>query len=200
MDSSVVLAYLTGDEPGSRAATRLFDDFLATGRDPARSRWSPSADPRPAIPRRHEGSAIAEGFLGHFAEPGLDRCRLRGRARSRPDPRRRRPAHAGRSHPGDRDGRWGRWAVHEQPASGRREQQATGSPRSSCATSNRARDDVERRPERPVRRDPAEDAADRAAAEAALEEYRRDGGVEAKDVFKALTGKTMESPDPREST
>jgi predicted nucleic acid-binding protein len=33
VDTSVVLAYLTGEEAVERAATQLFDDFFASGRD-----------------------------------------------------------------------------------------------------------------------------------------------------------------------
>ena len=72
IDTSVALAYLTGTESTSPAATRLFDDFLASGRDVGALsmitvgeilvrpfRVGPSA------------VAVAEGFLRHFAELDL---------------------------------------------------------------------------------------------------------------------------------
>jgi predicted nucleic acid-binding protein len=69
IDTSAALAYLTGTEAASPAATELFDGFLATGRD--RGALStvtvgeilvrPFRAGQPAV-------AVAEGFLRHFAE------------------------------------------------------------------------------------------------------------------------------------
>ena len=72
IDSSVVLAYLTGDEPASRAATRLFDDFLATGRDTGALSMVTVGEilVRP-FRVGTKAVSIAEGFLGHFADLDL---------------------------------------------------------------------------------------------------------------------------------
>ena len=69
IDTSAALAYLTGTETASPAATELFDAFVATGRD--RGALStvtvgeilvrPFRAGQPAV-------AVAEGFLRHFAQ------------------------------------------------------------------------------------------------------------------------------------
>ena len=72
IDSSVVLAYLTGDEPASPAATRLFDDFLSTGRNTGALSMVTVGEilVRPFRVGTRAVS-IAEGFLGHFADLDL---------------------------------------------------------------------------------------------------------------------------------
>lgn len=69
IDTSVVLAYLSGGEPSSAQAEQLFDALVGTGRNPA----SLSAITVGEILVRpfRTGSAavaIAEGFLRHFAD------------------------------------------------------------------------------------------------------------------------------------
>lgn len=69
IDTSVVLAYLTGTESISPIASQLFDEFLVTGRD----RGALSMVTVGEILVRPFGTgaaalAIAEGFLRHFAE------------------------------------------------------------------------------------------------------------------------------------
>ena len=72
LDSSVLLAYLTGDEAGSETATRLFDDFLATGRDVGAISMVTVGEIL-VRPFRVGAKAVsvAEGFLGHFANLDL---------------------------------------------------------------------------------------------------------------------------------
>jgi predicted nucleic acid-binding protein len=72
IDSSVVLAYLAGGEPASRDAEQLFDGFVATGRNPASLSTITVGEilVRP-FRRGPRAVAIAEGFLGHFAEMRL---------------------------------------------------------------------------------------------------------------------------------
>lgn len=69
IDTSVALAYLTGTESTSPAATRLFDDFLASGRDVGAMSMITVGEilvrPFRAGPA---GVAVAEAFLQQFAE------------------------------------------------------------------------------------------------------------------------------------
>lgn len=69
IDTSVVLAYLTGTEPSSPLATRLFDAFIATGRNPA-ALSTVTVEEILVRPFRRGSAAVAtaEGFLRHFAE------------------------------------------------------------------------------------------------------------------------------------
>ena len=69
IDTSVALAYLTGTESTSPAATRLFDDFLASGRDVGAMSMITVGEVL-VRPFRVGPSAVAtaEGFLQHFAE------------------------------------------------------------------------------------------------------------------------------------
>jgi predicted nucleic acid-binding protein len=72
IDSSVVLAYLAGSEAASATATRIFDEFLATGRD--RGALSMVSVGEILVRPFRAGPAalaIAEGFLGHFADLDL---------------------------------------------------------------------------------------------------------------------------------
>ena len=72
VDSSVVLAYLTGDEPTSELATELFDALIATGRNPASLSMVTVGEILVRPFRRGPASvALAEGFLRHFAEMRL---------------------------------------------------------------------------------------------------------------------------------
>lgn len=68
IDTSVVLAYLTGTEPSSPLATRLFDAFIATGRNPA-ALSTVTVEEILVRPFRRGSAAVAtaEGFLRHFA-------------------------------------------------------------------------------------------------------------------------------------
>lgn len=69
IDTSVALAYLTGTESISQAATQLFDEFVATGRD--RGALSMVTVGEILVRPFRAGPAalaIAEGFLRHFAE------------------------------------------------------------------------------------------------------------------------------------
>lgn len=72
VDTSVVLAYLTGTEAHSPAATRLFDDFLATGRDVGALSMVTVGEilvrPFRAGPR---AVATVDGFLRHFSSVDL---------------------------------------------------------------------------------------------------------------------------------
>ena len=69
VDSSVVLAYLTGTEPTSLLATQLFDAFIATGRNLASLSVITVGEilvrPFRAGP---QAVARAEGFLRHFGD------------------------------------------------------------------------------------------------------------------------------------
>jgi predicted nucleic acid-binding protein len=69
VDTSVVLAYLTGTEPTSPIATRVFDAFIATGRNPAALSMV-TVQEILVRPFRRGSAAVAttEGFLRHFAE------------------------------------------------------------------------------------------------------------------------------------
>ncbi len=69
IDTSVVLAYLTGTEPASPLATRVFDAFVATGRNPA-ALSTVTVQEILVRPFRRGSAAVAtaEGFLRHFAE------------------------------------------------------------------------------------------------------------------------------------
>lgn len=69
IDTSVALAYLTGIESASPAATRLFDEFLATGRDRGALSMV-SVGELLVRPFRSGPAAVAvtEGFLRHFAD------------------------------------------------------------------------------------------------------------------------------------
>ncbi len=87
IDTSVALAYLAGTEPTSPAATRLFDDFLAAGRDVGAMSMITVGEIL-VRPFRAGGSAVAvaEGFLQHFAELdliGIDYAVAREAARIR---------------------------------------------------------------------------------------------------------------------
>lgn len=69
VDTSVVIAYLTGNEPTSRLATQLFDGFVATGRNPAALSMVTAGEILVHPFRRGPAAvATAEGFLRHFAE------------------------------------------------------------------------------------------------------------------------------------
>jgi len=69
IDTSVVLAYLTGTERTSPDATQLFDSFIATGRNPA-ALSTVTVQEILVRPFRRGSAAVAtaEGFLRHFAE------------------------------------------------------------------------------------------------------------------------------------
>jgi predicted nucleic acid-binding protein len=69
IDTSVVLAYLTGSELTSPLATRLFDSLIATGRNPA-ALSTVTVQEILVRPFRRGSAAVAtaEGFLRHFAE------------------------------------------------------------------------------------------------------------------------------------
>jgi predicted nucleic acid-binding protein len=69
IDSSVVLAYLAGNEPTSALATELFDSLVATGRNPASLSTVTVGEilVRP-FKRGPATVAVAEGFLRHFAD------------------------------------------------------------------------------------------------------------------------------------
>jgi predicted nucleic acid-binding protein len=72
IDSSVVLAYLAGDESTSPQATELFDSLVATGRNPAALSMVTVGEilVRP-LRRGPAAVAVAEGFLRHFADMRL---------------------------------------------------------------------------------------------------------------------------------
>lgn len=72
VDTSVVIAYLTGTEQTSDLATELFDRFVATGRNPA-SLSMITVEEILVRPFRSGSAAVAraEGFLRHFADIGL---------------------------------------------------------------------------------------------------------------------------------
>jgi predicted nucleic acid-binding protein len=69
IDTSVAIAYLTGTESVSPAATQIFDDFVATGRDPGALSMVTVGEilVRP-FKTGPSATAIAEGFLRHFSE------------------------------------------------------------------------------------------------------------------------------------
>jgi predicted nucleic acid-binding protein len=72
VDSSVVLAYLGGNEPTSPLATELFDSFIATGRNPASLSMVTVGEILVRPFRRGQAAiAVAEGFLRHFADMRL---------------------------------------------------------------------------------------------------------------------------------
>ncbi len=69
IDTSVALAYLAGSEPVSPAATRLFDEFLANGRDRGALSMVTVGEILVRPFRASQAAvAIAEGFLRHFAD------------------------------------------------------------------------------------------------------------------------------------
>ncbi len=69
IDSSVVLAYLAGGEPGSSRAEELFDAFVATGRNLASLSMVTVAEILVRPFRRGAGAvATAEAFLQHFGD------------------------------------------------------------------------------------------------------------------------------------
>lgn len=72
IDTSVVLAYLVGTEPTSELSTKLFDSFVATGRNPA-SLSMVTVGEILVRPFRSGAAAVAraEGFLRHFGEMRL---------------------------------------------------------------------------------------------------------------------------------
>jgi predicted nucleic acid-binding protein len=72
VDTSVVIAYLTGTEQTSNLATELFDRFVATGRNPAFLSMI-TVEEILVRPFRAGPAAVAraEGFLRHFADIGL---------------------------------------------------------------------------------------------------------------------------------
>jgi predicted nucleic acid-binding protein len=72
IDTSVVLAYLGGDEATSELATQLFDAFVATGRNPA-SLSMVTVGEILVRPFRSGPAAVAraEGFLRHFGDMRL---------------------------------------------------------------------------------------------------------------------------------
>lgn len=67
IDTSVVIAYLAGDERDSPQATQLFDSFVSTGRNPA-SISVVTAHEIMVKPYQRGAAATAnvEGFLRHF--------------------------------------------------------------------------------------------------------------------------------------
>jgi len=69
IDTSAVLAYLTGTEPTSPLATQVLDGFVATGRNPAALSMV-TVEEILVRPFRRGSAAVAtaEGFLRHFAE------------------------------------------------------------------------------------------------------------------------------------
>lgn len=69
VDTSAVLAYLTGTESSSPVAARIFDAFVATGRNPAALSMV-TVEEILVRPFRRGSAAVAtaEGFLRHFAE------------------------------------------------------------------------------------------------------------------------------------
>lgn len=69
VDTSVVLAYLTGTEPTSGLASQLFDAFVATGRNHA-SLSMVTVEEILVRPFRSGAPAVAraEGFLRHFGD------------------------------------------------------------------------------------------------------------------------------------
>jgi len=69
VDTSATLAYLTGSERASRAATQFFDAFVATGRNGAALSMVTVGEIL-VRPFRSGPSAVAtaEGFLRHFGE------------------------------------------------------------------------------------------------------------------------------------
>ena len=69
VDTSVVLAYLTGTEPTSELASQLFDAFVATGRNQA-SLSMVTVEEILVRPFRSGAPAVAraEGFLRHFGD------------------------------------------------------------------------------------------------------------------------------------
>ena len=69
IDTSVILAYLTGTEAISRLATELFDRCLATGRN-AGGVSMITVTELLVRPFRSGAAAVAsvEGFVGHFAD------------------------------------------------------------------------------------------------------------------------------------
>lgn len=72
IDTSTVLAYLAGDEPGSAEATELFDGLLATGRNRAALSTVTVGEilVRP-FQRGPAAVSTVEGFLRHFADLDL---------------------------------------------------------------------------------------------------------------------------------
>lgn len=69
VDSSVVLAYLTGTERTSDAARLVFDGFAATGRNPVAVSAVTVAEVLVRPFRRGSAAvATAEGFLRHFGD------------------------------------------------------------------------------------------------------------------------------------
>jgi len=69
VDTSVVLAYLTGGEKATELATRLFDSFVATGRNTAALSAITVAEILVRPFRRGSAAvATAEGFLRHFGD------------------------------------------------------------------------------------------------------------------------------------
>lgn len=72
VDSSVVLAYLTGSEPASEDARQLFDEFIAPGRN--RASISTITVGEILVRPFRQGSAavaMAESFLRHFGDIAL---------------------------------------------------------------------------------------------------------------------------------
>lgn len=69
IDTSVVLAYLTGTEAISSLATEVFDRFLATGRNGGALSMITVTELL-VRPFRSDAAAvaIAEGFVGHFGD------------------------------------------------------------------------------------------------------------------------------------
>ena len=69
VDTSVVLAYLAGGEKATDLATRLFDAFVATGRNTAALSAITVAEIL-VRPFRRDPAAVAtaEGFLRHFGD------------------------------------------------------------------------------------------------------------------------------------
>ena len=69
LDTSALLAYLTGTEPTSPAATQILDAFVSTGRNPAALSMV-TVEEILVRPFRRGSAAVAtaEGFLRHFAD------------------------------------------------------------------------------------------------------------------------------------
>jgi predicted nucleic acid-binding protein len=72
LDTSVVLAYLTGSEPTSALAEQILDAFVATGRNPAAVSMV-TVQEILVRPFRAGPSAVAtaEGFLNYFGDIAL---------------------------------------------------------------------------------------------------------------------------------
>ncbi len=168
LDSSVVLAYLTGEEAGSELAVELFDSMVATGRNPALIS-AVTVQEILVRPFRRGTAAVAtaEGFLGHFTglrvvDVGYEIAREAARIRA---------ATALRTPDALILASAGFASVDVFVTDDKRQRDAahTVVPDLSVVVL------------REIGTDP-EDDQDRAYAEAALAEYRRDGGIPADTI------------------